>query len=144
MSPSGKRAMCNAWNHSVSCGCGFGGTTRYGSAGGSGLADYCYESYVNPNARCPVCGARVFFYESPYGGRVFFDDLGPPWPKHPCTDGVASFRPSFQDRFQEREAGAADPRWKNDGWLPFGFSDVISDELRIRGSLIGQYRAVGV
>jgi len=45
-----------------------------------------YESYVNPNASCPVCGARVFFYQSPHGGRVFFDDLGWPWPKHPCTD----------------------------------------------------------
>lgn len=45
-----------------------------------------YPSYVNPNARCPVCGASVYFYQSPYGGRVFFDELGPPWPKHPCTD----------------------------------------------------------
>src|SRR5580698_4295669 len=45
-----------------------------------------YPSYINPNARCPVCGAFVYFYQSPYGGRVFFDELGPPWPKHPCTD----------------------------------------------------------
>ncbi len=45
-----------------------------------------YPSYVNPNARCPVCGCAVYFYQSPYGGRVFFDELGPPWPKHPCTD----------------------------------------------------------
>ena len=45
-----------------------------------------YPSYVNPNALCPVCGASVYFYQSPYGGRVFFDELGPPWPKHPCTD----------------------------------------------------------
>ena len=44
-----------------------------------------YPSYVNPNAKCPVCGEDVYFYQSPYGGRVFFDDLGPPWPKHPCT-----------------------------------------------------------
>jgi hypothetical protein len=43
-------------------------------------------SYVNPNAHCPVCGKKVFFYQSPFGGRVFFDDLGWPWPKHPCTD----------------------------------------------------------
>jgi hypothetical protein len=42
--------------------------------------------FVDPNATCPVCGERVFYYESPYGGRVFFDELGPPWPKHPCTD----------------------------------------------------------
>ena len=43
-------------------------------------------SYVNPNANCPVCGDPVFYYQSPYVGRVFFDDLGWPWPKHPCTD----------------------------------------------------------
>jgi hypothetical protein len=47
-----------------------------------------YPSYVNPNAQCPVCGATVYFYQSPYGGRVFFDELGPPWPKHPCTDNL--------------------------------------------------------
>jgi hypothetical protein len=45
-----------------------------------------YDSYLDPNARCPVCGAPVFFYQSPYGGRVFFDDVGWPWPKHRCTD----------------------------------------------------------
>jgi hypothetical protein len=42
--------------------------------------------YVNPNARCPVCGAAVFFYANTSGSRVYFDDLGPPWQKHPCTD----------------------------------------------------------
>jgi hypothetical protein len=42
--------------------------------------------FVNPNARCPECGAAVFFYANQHGSRVFFDDLGPPWPKHPCTD----------------------------------------------------------
>ena len=48
------------------------------------------ESYTNPNARCPVCGQHVFYYQSPSGARVFFDDLGWPWPKHPCTDNPAS------------------------------------------------------
>ena len=42
--------------------------------------------YVNPNARCPVCGTAVFFYSNQLGSKVYFDDLGPPWPKHPCTD----------------------------------------------------------
>jgi hypothetical protein len=42
--------------------------------------------FINPNARCPVCSAPVFYYENNRGSRVFFDDLGPPWPKHPCTD----------------------------------------------------------
>src|SRR5215510_2979745 len=42
--------------------------------------------FVNPNASCPVCFAKVYFYQNQYGSRVFFDDLGWPWPKHPCTD----------------------------------------------------------
>jgi hypothetical protein len=50
-------------------------------------------SFVNPNARCPVCGDKVFFYRSPFNGRVFFDELGPPWPKHPCTDNSTEHFP---------------------------------------------------
>lgn len=42
--------------------------------------------YVNPNARCPVCGDAVFFYANRHGSRVYFDELGHPWAKHPCTD----------------------------------------------------------
>lgn len=58
-----------------------------------------YPSYVNPNARCPVCGDSVYFYQSPYGGRVFFDELGPPWPKHPCTDN-----PDIRQHFATAES----------------------------------------
>ncbi|MES0098119.1 hypothetical protein [Mesorhizobium sp. M0019] len=47
-------------------------------------------SYVNPNAHCPVCGKQVFYYQCPHGGRVFFDNLGWPWPKHGCTDNPRS------------------------------------------------------
>ena len=42
--------------------------------------------YVNPNASCPVCGQSVYFYANGFGSRVYFDELGPPWAKHPCTD----------------------------------------------------------
>jgi hypothetical protein len=38
-----------------------------------------------------VCRAPVFYYQSPSGGRVFFDHLGHPWPKHPCTSKPSSF-----------------------------------------------------
>jgi hypothetical protein len=48
--------------------------------------------YVNPNAECPVCGANVFFFQNEHGSRVYFDDLGPPWPKHPCTDKTSRRR----------------------------------------------------
>ncbi len=105
-----------------------------------------YPSYVNPNARCPVCGASVYFYQSPYGGRVFFDELGPPWPKHPCTDNPvvrhhfssAESRARFlvgattQSSESDSETGerkefktpsaAAVPRlakWAEAGWMPF-------------------------
>lgn len=49
-----------------------------------GFAKY----FVNPNAQCPSCGVAVFYYQNEYGSRVYFDQLGPPWPKHPCTDGM--------------------------------------------------------
>lgn len=61
-----------------------------GSGGKSSSPFKSSESYVNPNAHCPVCGDRVFFYRSPFGGRVFFNDLGWPWPKHDCTDNPQS------------------------------------------------------
>jgi len=46
------------------------------------------STFVNPNADCPVCGAPVFFYQNAVGSRLCFDELGPPWPKHPCTDSA--------------------------------------------------------
>ena len=66
-------------------------TAITGSANTQSVRPYrTIESYTNPNAICPVCGETVFFYQSPHGGRVFFDALGWPWPKHPCTDQSAA------------------------------------------------------
>lgn len=95
---------CNAFNHPKDCNCGWGGVW-YGTkpeapklrkahkpdpkpaqAIGSRLAGNDYYSLTIPNARCPVCGVSVFFYQNSHGSRVFFDHLGHPWPKHPCTD----------------------------------------------------------
>ena len=42
--------------------------------------------FIYPNAHCPVCNQAVFFYQNSFGSRVFFDEVGWPWPKHPCTD----------------------------------------------------------
>ena len=44
--------------------------------------------WARPNAVCPVCGAFVYFYANEFGSRVYFDEIGPPWPKHPCTDNA--------------------------------------------------------
>jgi hypothetical protein len=110
--------MCNAHNHSFGCGCGFGGDT--GGGGGRGnLSDdpwqYAERTGKTYRTRCPVGGADVFFYQSPYDGRVFFDDLGWPWPKHPCTDhstergGGAGFEPT--DPSPSRGGGDAEAGW---------------------------------
>lgn len=52
--------------------------------------------WVEPNARCPVCGAAVYFYKNEAGSRVYFDEVGPPWPKHPCIDIPFYTRPSAE------------------------------------------------
>lgn len=43
--------------------------------------------------RCPYCKASVFFFSCSCGCRVWFDELGDDWPKHPCLtkpDGVCT------------------------------------------------------
>lgn len=76
---------CNAHGHPPFCECGWGGV-NYDPWRPKLNVDWSNpNSHTNPNACCPVCSAKVFFYRSPEGGAVFFDDLGPPWPKHPCT-----------------------------------------------------------
>jgi len=121
--------MCNAWNHSPDCRCGWGGMGYLGRGGNFttdrwvGVTFKTYRELLigatHPNAHCPVCGAKVFFYESPYGGRVFFDDLGPPWPKHPCTSSnqqVSLVRRIAID-FHSRVHVSPPPF--RDGWMPF-------------------------
>lgn len=119
--------MCNAWNHPAGCTCGWGGEGHLGGGGNWGglinepilkyneksvhLFSKSYDTYVNTNAKCPVCGASVYFYQSPYGGRVFFDDLGPPWPKHPCTSDIDVEINFIQGR-------KTLPEWQLKGWLP--------------------------
>lgn len=44
--------------------------------------------WATPNAVCPVCGAAVYFYSNEHGSRVYFDEMGPPWPKHPCMNSI--------------------------------------------------------
>jgi hypothetical protein len=89
-----------------------------------------YDSFVNPNASCPVCGASVYFYQSPFGGRVFFDELGPPWPKHPCTDNGPSsgarsgarevvFEPS------RKSSLTPPPLYRRDQWRPLLTDEIV-------------------
>lgn len=53
---------------------------------------------------CPKCGDSVFYYRNMHGSRVFFDDLGAPWPKHPCMEGAQSYPMNFVDQQRVRES----------------------------------------
>ncbi len=114
--------MCNAWNHSVGCNCGWGGDGHLGRRIDSNFTTVQrlfdrrrHQSYTIPNARCPVCGASVFFYKSENGGSVFFDELGPPWPKHPCADNsqYQFYTPTFLTNLTQDQRD-----WEKDGWVP--------------------------
>ena len=113
----------SGYNHFPGCGCGWclkNGATGYGQttqvhyrSEPRAKAFFHHDSFVNPNARCPVCNNCVYFYQSPYGGRVFFDELGPPWPRHGCTDSGREPR-----IIKSRGTQAPVPLWSTLGWRP--------------------------
>jgi hypothetical protein len=49
------------------------------------------EPLTHPTV-CPVCGAEIFFHTNGNGDVVFFDELGWPWPKHPCLASEEGIR----------------------------------------------------
>jgi hypothetical protein len=162
---------CNAWNHGANCPCDFRGGHGYGGRGSGRRAffadaveqlspgwsrargDGAVASYVNPNARCPVCHAPVIFYRSPYDGRVFFNPpLGPPWPKHPCTDNSGWRSPAWRGGHGSLPVRAAptsimpatrtiEPSPQEEGWEPLCSSKTHVSEGRmvLTGDLGGQF-----
>ena len=48
---------------------------------------------------------------------MFFDDLGPPWPKHPCTSNGA--HRLTEKIFEERNKKKKNKRKKNSSWWPY-------------------------
>ena len=128
--------MCNARNHPPGCTCGWGGDGHLGKRTDGNSYIYKevsfntnnFESYVNPNAKCPLCGKSVFFYQSPNGGRVFFDDLGPPWPKHPCTDSsnyINNYIPNNNYKQPKTD-------WKKKGWLPVTVENIEKNIITLK------------
>lgn len=91
---------------------------RSGSKAKQDLADYraggsAASSLYVPNSKCPICQADVFFYRNNQGSRVYFDDLGPPWPKHPCTDNMLG------NELTEAGRGVIQPALRYELDLPF-------------------------
>lgn len=64
-----------------------------------------------PNARCPRCGARVWFFRDRRGGCAYFDTVGNPWTKHPCMitdasaarEAIASYAPRWRKPSKSRK-----------------------------------------
>lgn len=78
------------------------------------------HSYTFPMT-CSACGNAVFVYQSKHGGRAVFDELGPPWLKHPCSDGARAVRLSASDQSLPTRRYS----WQEAGWLPI--TDLIVD-----------------
>lgn len=53
-----------------------------------------------PNAKCPLCNKPVWFIRNENGGCAYFDQIGWPWPKHPCM----ATSPTFDHEFAARLA----------------------------------------
>ena len=75
--------------------------SRYGGINNFTKRYSATARFIKPNARCPVCGEEVYFYQNSYGSRVYFDELGPPWPKHPCTDNDQYNKSSHSTSYKE-------------------------------------------
>jgi hypothetical protein len=95
--------VCNASNHRPDCRCGWGGDGHLGVGGGNSWSAQTTwgggASLDSPNAQCPVCAEAVYFIRPQNGGAVWFDHLGPPWPKHPCMD-IAEQRRTYPQPLQ--------------------------------------------
>jgi hypothetical protein len=55
----------------------------------------------------------VFYYWNQYGSSVYFDELGPPWPKHPCTDNSTRRTPK---RYVDAIRVVATYGWEKENW----------------------------
>ena len=127
--------MCNASNHPKHCRCGWGpprdgGAWRPGSAPLGAIYSQGYATFVIPNATCRYCSAAVFFYQSPNGGRLFFDELGPPWPKHYCNFSAHLDLPIPEDMRIRPPIVALERAtypWEKDRWKPLLKSELLPD-----------------
>jgi len=139
---------CNGFNHPPNCNCPWGpgygrayrdeaevppSRQRHFGAQPSTKAERLVGITI-PNAKCQYCQSPVFFYRSPYDGKVFFDSLGPPWPKHQCISSSV-----IATRTADRPVSTD---WESNGWI--ALLDVVLFEhnkrkntFRLTGNILG-------
>ena len=68
---------------------------------------------------CKICGVDVFYFQCDCDSRVFFDELGPPWPIHDCLDNSepSAPRPSSDAYFKSTQGVTLTVQGKDDGLL---------------------------
>lgn len=69
--------------------------------------------------KCPGCQRKAFFFSCDCGSKVFFDELGAPWPKHDCE---------YQDMLDFL-------KWYAENWREIGLT---VDEAALKMSQISQ------
>lgn len=126
--------MSNGYNHNPNCDCNFCIKKKVvfvpKRQGQLLLNVQDTASYISfgdivshtPNSKCPVCGEPVFYYKNDKGSSIFFDHLGPPWPKHPCTDSSRRI-PFANSKMSPKNNPAID-----DGWVNAELIDAIFHE----------------
>ena len=55
---------------------------------GAAHGDWCNTKTYPIN--CKYCNKQVFYFSCDQGCKVFFDELGPPWPIHRCPEYIAA------------------------------------------------------
>jgi hypothetical protein len=106
---------CNGHNHRKECNCDFRGGHSGNRYRPRQWGPHTIKWYTSgPKAKCPDCGASVYFFK---GGGTYFDCLGPPWKKHPCTSVPKEYSP-FNKRGQPKLRNRLST-YERDGWIPF-------------------------
>lgn len=110
--------MCNAANHSYDCDCGFGGDTGGGGGRRWGSVSNFYSelraAVFRMVSRQRRDGRKLRQSQRALSGRVYFDDLGWPWPKHRCTDNRQEPRRATRTSIAPKSLD--DARWHREGW----------------------------
>ena len=108
---------CNAYNHSETCDCGFGGRPEHPPTEREPAVKW-RSALGQRRTGCPHCGKGVYFVRGRNGGTFYLNEIAPRWSaKHEC----AALRRTSRLR-------VAMSQWRRQGWMPLGIVSVTEGE----------------